>query len=131
MNMNLEPGHCWLSGEPCFEIVGKYAPDHPLAGHVRTIGAAMEEAYCITLLLVDGTFTHITIHRDFIGEVKNNLNKIWRAIMQRTEWEWQNKKAMGIRHTEDQEKYALKQMSKITNNPPVGILGIERWLDRI
>jgi len=133
MNSNLEPGYCWLSGEQCFEITETFANDHELAGHVRRNGAAYPEAYKVELLLMDGTHTHVTIHESCIHEVKDRLNELWHALIERTAWEWHNRNALGIKYkTEEQvEKVKQSMIRQNVNNPPIGILGMGRWVDLV
>lgn len=133
MDDRLEPGHCWLSGEPCFEVLERFAQDHPLGGHVRRNGKAFPEACKVELLLVDGTHTHVTIHEDCVGEVKDKLNELWHAIMDRTAWEWSNRDKLGVKYkTDEQIQKVIKSIiTQTVNNPPIGILGIVKWIDLV
>jgi len=128
MNLKIEPGHCWLSGKKCFEILESYQGSHLLAGHVRKIGRPLPEAYKVVLLFIDGSIGHVTIHESCIEDVVKNLNPLWHSICERTLFEWREREAFGVRKDEKTDKLAISGIiSKTLDNPPIDVLAISRW----
>ncbi len=130
IDYRIEPGHCWISGKPCFDIVAKYANDHPLAGHILRVGNALPEAWRVTLLLMDGKLLSLTIHQECIGLVESKLNEIWHTTCDSAVYSYLH--AVDADHNADKDKNDKAHETTVQlfgNNPPIGVVSIIRWLD--
>lgn len=130
MDMRFEPGHCWISGKPCFDIISKYANDHKLAGHVLRVGNPHPEAHRVTLLLMNGKNASITVHEDCLGEVQGKLNELWHTICAGAIQAYID--APLADHTLNKEKAdeAHKNTVKeFANNPPLCVVSVIKWRD--
>ena len=122
MDSRLEPGHCWISGKPLNEILATYAQDHPLGGHVYRVGKSLPETIKITLLMLDGRTVDLRIHEDHVREI--NLNELWHAILDREQFEYENRQHMENYNPELAKKSHENQIKLLC--PPIAVLQIGR-----
>ena len=71
MDTRIEPGHCWVCGEPVHEIISWKD------GHVQRVGARLPEAVPRNILLANGRPVRLTLHKDCPIEVK----ALWKVLV--------------------------------------------------
>lgn len=119
--MRHEPGHCMISGKPCFEIVARYANDHKLAGHILSLGQPLAKAWRLTLLLTNGFTATITIHEDHIENIDMNL--LWNSILENEMHYYQHNESR------DREAAHKSTIMNFSNNPPLSVVSMIRWAE--
>ena len=124
------PGHCTLSGKEVFAIPEWFVDDNLLNGQPKKIGPPADDAWRVHLVLVDGSTMAITICEELLGEVEDNINLIWRKVLDACAFEEKTRPWRGGKQlTPDQEAAITASIVKQAGNPPLGVLYIEKWQD--
>lgn len=74
-------GCCTLCDEPVFEVIDRFPSSHLRAGHPRSLGAALEGATRVSLLLTDGSSTTLSFCARCAPEIGSRLVEIWRKCL--------------------------------------------------
>jgi len=128
-----EIGRCALTGAAT-HIITEYFPDgHPFAGKPRKVGEVLDCCYDVWLLLLNGTQMRVSIHEDCLDEIIPNISRLWSNIINAFVIEKEVAASGAIinpknRRQETEQKDALLSL---ISTPPLGILTVERTIDRV
>jgi hypothetical protein len=122
-----DAGICWITGQPVFEILEKDKDGHPVR-----LGPPLSCAVEVTVLLVGGSLTTITVHEDVVHKAPNILPQLWHQIMNAmvAGVEEAARQALGDRRTPEQIKTQMAELTRLCYNRPIGILALERSIER-
>lgn len=125
-------GRCVVSGEPCFEVLETWPAGHPSAGEPRRLGRPLPKALRVTLVLLDGTTTTVTVCADHLAEVTAALPRVWHALCRKMRHDRKSHRELGQRDfNADQHAAADAANLRFIDNRPLGILCHERWSEVI
>ena len=127
------PGHCAVTGEPCFDIHETWPHDHPMAGEPKRLGAPHESARRVTLVAVSGAQMIMTMTVEGLAQLEANpglLPALWRAQKERMRLERTAHRKLGqAPFTPEQNAFADAVNIQSNDDVPLGVLCHERWLD--
>lgn len=124
------PGHCSISGEPCFDVVSTFPEDHPFAGQPKRLGQPHPDALRVTLIMASGTNMQITVKECELTELHTHLPEMWRNIKARLRAERKAHKALKQPDfSDDQHQFMDEENIRFNDNIPLGVLCWERWTD--
>ena len=127
--MRNKVGCCILSGRRVFMVLSEFTTG-PREGEPDRLGLPYYEAWRVTLLLVDGSTTDVTVHEDYLEEIEGRLPELWRNALEAHAYERQNWEEAGARpFTPDQTEKAYRDSESLINNVPLGVVKKERWRD--
>jgi len=121
-------GHCAISGEPCFQVIETWPHGHALEGHPRRLGAPLDDAAVVTLVLVDGTRCDVTVKQRYVPEFYAHLPQVWRDIKARTRFDRKQHKAYGQPDFNEAQHAQMDVWNLAFNdNVPLGVLAWRLW----
>ncbi len=124
-----QPGLCSLCEKEVYEIIQRYANDHPLKGKVMKVGKALD-AYMVQLILSNGHRMSITCCEKCKDLKPEDLVKIWDKI--KFTWAMQSSNDFRVMAganpmSDDQKEKYMKWFKGITKEIPIGILSENRY----
>lgn len=124
-------GLCSVSGEPCFEVLEYWPPDHPVfAGEPRRLGKPHDDAIRVTVVLMNGSHMTLTIKEQYLGDFHVALPEVWRLIKGTTRTLRKAHKHLGQPDfSPAQHSQADRYNLAFNENVPLGVLCWERWKD--
>jgi len=124
------PGHCSVTGEPVFDIISTWPAGHPFEGEPSKIGAAHVDAMRVTLVATNGTLMTLTVKESALPALTDELPRVWREVKARFRAERKAHRAFGqTDFNPEQHAHADAVNLEVNNNPPIGVLCVERWTD--
>lgn len=127
--MRNKAGCCVLSGEKVFDVLSTFTRG-PRSGDPDRLGPPHTNAWRLTVLLIDGSTTNVTVHEDVLPDVELRLSEMWHNVMEAHAFERENWKDNGAKaFTPEQVRKAYKDSYKLVHNVPIGIMKKERWSD--
>lgn len=120
-----QPGLCSLCEKEVYEIIQRYANDHPLAGKIMKVGKSLDNAYTVQLVLTNGHRMSITLCDECHDLKPEDFVKIWEKI--KSTWAFQASNSFRVMAgihpmgNDEKEKY-MKWFKGITKEIPIGIL---------
>ena len=114
-------GCCALCDKPLFEIIRKYT-EGPRTGEPADFGKPNPDARRVTFLLLDGTTTDMT----FCESCDTPLAQVWCRNMAAFAFEFENRSNP---LTEKQYEQQRKDLVKLADNIPLGVLSTRKWSD--
>lgn len=122
------PGMCAVCGKAAFEVLKTWPDGHPFAGEPRELGRPIKQAKRVTLTLMDGSNTAVTVHEACLPSVVESLPKIWHDINLRYTAERKAHLALNQKDfNEAQHRKADEVQLHFIHNRPLGVLAIEDW----
>lgn len=122
-----DAGACWITAKPLYEVLETGKDGKP-----ARLGEPLSCAVEVSLLLVGGSLVRITVHEEVADKVKNLLPTLWHMIMnaQVAGVAAAKQQIVGNRLTPEQEKTQLVELTRLCYNRPIGIMAVERSIDR-
>lgn len=96
------------------------------------IGSPLKECYDVYLLLLDGKITRLSIHEEMLSKVNENIGVIWNNVLAAFKDEELIAQTAVVTNPKSDEQLEIhrKNVIDFAKNKPLGILAIERTLDR-
>lgn len=127
------PGHCTVTGEPCFDIRETWPSGHPMEGQPRSIGNPHDNALRVTLVTVSGATMVMTMTMDGVARLGSSpslLPALWAEQKDRMRLERTSHRALNQSpFTPEQNAHADASNIAFNDDVPLGILCYERWID--
>ncbi len=124
------PGTCIVCEEAYIEVTAIHTGDHPLGGQPKAFGKMHDDAVRADLVMIDGSTMTTTVHEKCCYGLEQNIVAHWRSMLERYKFERVNHAAFGHDDfTEVQNDQADKYHAMYIDNPPLGLIMIEKWSD--
>jgi len=117
MDRRIEPGYCWVTGEPTHEIMLKYPQSHALAGHVALVGPALPGNKKVVLIQTNGRRIEIVVREG----VEFNLKEMWKLLKEAEIETHKHRESLPHYNEAKALESHLNQM-KLLSSPPIGVL---------
>ena len=117
MDTRIEPGYCWMTGEPTFEILSVFPDSHALAGHVNQVGRVLPDVVKITLIQTNGR--HIAVHLHKNAEL--DLKKLWKLLIM-AELEAHRHRQFLPNYNEEKAIQAHLNQLELLSHPLIGVI---------
>lgn len=126
------PGHCAVTGGPCFDIIETWAAGHPFEGQPKVLGRPID-AMRVTAVTMLGAQMQFTMSVDGLAQIEADPTlwvSVWKRSKERMRAERKAHKELGQQSFTD-EQLAHADAHNLTHNddPPLGVLCAERWSD--
>ena len=122
------PGHCSVTGEPCFDVIEYWPAGHTFDGQPKRLGAPHDDALRVTFVTMKGTLMVLTICEAALPDIVVNLPAVWASVKARYRAERKAHKELGQVDFNDKQHAACDQVNlDVNDNPPLGVLCVERW----
>ena len=122
------PGFCKVCGEATHEIERQFPYDHPLAGRPTRggIGKPLADVVRASLLLTNGTYADLIVHRWCVKKIDGMLPQLWSDILETFRFEEDNRLLIGAMplrpKQKEQQELALLEMASLA---PLGSVYVE------
>lgn len=133
-----QSGHCWVSGEPIFEIAEQVPIGKPLAGQPRRLGKPLPAAVRTTVVRMNGTITDLSHHADYPIDA-DNIRDVWASVIEASglyasreyrEKAKQSGLSLGMQSLR-METITASQLLDLIHNPALGVLCTIPWQEII
>lgn len=124
-----QPGCCTLCGREVFGVRARYPNDHPLAGEVRQVGAPLPTARRVTLLLMSGRTTTVTLCSS-CKPTPQRLSELWTVCTQANAQELEDERRAAIgagAFTEEQRHACTAVVQGQVVDLPIAVLALHSW----
>ena len=122
-------GHCFVCGEPTFDIVRKHTSGL-MKGEPSQIGKPLKTAVRCELLLVSGRRMPVTVHDKCVAALGADMPKHWKTIMLAFKHEEDTRHLRKVQaRTPVQQKACDEFMTDLVNDVPLGVLNAENLLE--
>ena len=125
--MRNKAGCCALTGQKVFDVLSTFTSG-PRKGDPDRLGPPRKVAWRLTILLIDGSTTNVTVCEDVLSDVESRLAEMWRNVMEAHAFERANWKENGAKaFTPEQVAKAYRDSYKLSTNIPIGVMKRERY----
>jgi len=123
-------GCCSICDTAVFDIVRVYPVGHPYHGEPLSLGAPLDTAFKLTMLLTSGDHIDITVCSNCIENNKINYNDLWERIKYSWGVEVSDKNCIALNKPvyNEKQKVQLKAwLTRMSNEMILGVMCSRPW----
>lgn len=118
------PGMCKICGAPTHEISHQFPIGHTLVGRPRRVGKPLSGVVKAHMLLSDGTWADLSLHRDCYDNVgAEALVRLWADVLETFRFEDDHRKLLGAQPLNRKQRAVMdRYLAKLGSVVPLGLI---------